>query len=140
MPNSQDRAPLSIKMSTAPQLLKPSCLKAMQKGYRLTNNIGTCPFEWSELQRGPETAQNPRKKISWITNVLLSFIQATFAVVQCWRSSQNDMETPTHKIYIHFSGVLYTYGVVLHWANFRNREFLPHFVRSYVQFFEDLQS
>ena len=140
MPYYPDGVPLILrKMTELQHILKPSCLQIMQKGYRLSNHFGTCPFQWNDLPQGPQTVQSPFKKILWSINALLSFTQAVFALVQCWRTSLNDKATAAHKIYIHFSAVLYMYGVLLHLCNFKNRKFLPRFVRSYIKVFEDLQ-
>ena len=126
-------------MSAHPQILQPRCLQVMRKGYAVSNNIGTCPFEWTRRQAGPKTVRNPWKKVLWFMHGLLSFIQAGFAVVQCWRTTRSDTKTPAEKIYMNFSVVLYTYGVLLHLANFRNRKFLPRFVNGYLCCFHDLQ-
>ena len=139
IPYSRNEILVSLEMSPSQFLLKPSCLKIMQKGYILSDYLGTCPFHWNELKQGPQTVHNPLKKILWSINALLSFAQATFAVAQCWRTTQNDRAAPAHKIYIQFGAVLYTFGVLLHLANFCNRRFLPRFVRSYIKVFEDLQ-
>ena len=72
-------------------------------------------------------------------NPLLSFIQAAFAIVQYWRIIQDNREAPAQKIYIHFSAVLYVFGVVLHLALFKSRKSLPRFVRRYIHFFADIR-
>ena len=111
----------------------------MQKGYRLSNVIGTCPFNWDQHEKYPETTQSPLKKLLWWINMLLSSAQAGFALVQYLRTIGNDNETAANKIYMHFSAVLYVLGVLLHLSNLRNRRCLPRFVKGYIHFFEDLQ-
>ena len=126
-------------MTAIQQLVAPSCLNVMQKGYRQSRIIGASPFDWNKHEKYPETLQSPSRTVLWWINMLLSFTQAGFALVQYWRTIRNDTKTAANKIYIHFSAVLYSLCVLLQLSNFSNRRCLPRFVKGCINFFEDLR-
>ena len=111
----------------------------MFNGYQITNALTTNPFQWKNMDDGPQSVKTGSKKIIWRVNALLAVAQATFAALQCCRLNLDDSANKTYKIYMVFSAVFYNFDVWLQLANLRNQTRLPRFVRGYVQFFSDVE-
>ena len=117
------------------EILPFPCLKLMKKGYIVSNNIITNPYQWKRLENGPQSVRSPLKKALWHLNAFLVLCQAIFSAVQCWRLYYSDDAKQSYKIYMVFSTLFYTFGVCLQLANYGHQRALPRFVRGYIHFF-----
>lgn len=111
----------------------------MFNGYKITNVLTTNPYEWKCINDGPQSVKSVWKKLAWRLHAFLNVAQAIFAASQCWRLNIEDNGNTTHKIYMVFSALFYSFGVWLQLANWGNQTNLPRFVRGYTRFFRNVE-